>query len=1110
MKRKRQIPLLFALCFAFLLAMSSGANAVTGNDFSKLVSYTDDTICITTQKDLGIKEGEAFIPTGETVAPNDIIIFNDKIAIAIGTDTRDPWGYPAGSVLDAARLTTETEKPTLKEAYLTGEVQCDYDRIWDIQFLMNNWDSWAPGNAGKVTYEVVRFDFNTNTEYTLSSGKGLPTLKLAKKYTVKGNFDVVTYYSMEAHSDTAYMTTYVKNNSDETVKALKCGYSLTHEGDFNDCTYSAGAGDVSDMPYHHFTTAYTENTAVTVAVPDQVTNIGTDTTSGYQDLYCTTDFAPGHEKYFNGRIIIDDHGDLARVSDFFMKEYNVAAAEKVTINGRADVARPVIVIKRSYANGKTKTFSWVQGNEDGSYSITVPALKEGESYIVFAEKKNYAATDKLKITKDDFEDQVCTLKNLSPEKKIPVTFRLTDSKGNPIYGKVQIPSEYPNVRYTGEGVFLTETKGVVETMISPGDYNAIVYGEGYNFYSKPIEFSGNTGKTTVDIGIHTKFSLKNSDWLSADVHHHSNKNDGYSSANLVIRSQMAAGLSVGVISDHDFTSENKTAYNYILDQDLDMSFYPSVEISCSWAHFNVLPQNEKAYKLLLDGIARFDQFADYNDIVDSVHDLGKSESDGDDYIGATITQNHPYITYGLAYADKYSIVPGKLDKDGNVKEDFDYDAYDTVEFNGAMWGYGSAYDDYYNTPVFTDVMNDWTKALTGDIKIHNIVAGSDAHDVLANYTTFHSGVNRTIAFVENSRNNDRIENGLAFTKAANEGHSYITSGPLLFPDKMFGDTFETEDSFTFSIDIQSINGIKKIELYTDSKANAKGNCFKLADSVELDGKIQEYTYRYTAVPEKDGDHWYAIKVIAGDGKYAISNPYWVKTLKKQAPTGLPYFMDANNNKVFLGFALDAENYINETAQDLLFTENTKSFNDIDNHWALNSIHFVAERELFIGTDKDRFAPDTRMNRAMFITVLGRLYERSYGMNPGETTLEFEDVEADSWYTPYVRWATEAGIVKGYSATEFRPYETITREQMACFLHRFSDYIKFGQKATGEVTFADKDTIRDWAQESVLFCQENKLMNGIPENCFAPQNHATRAEAAATIERLITLFLTENK
>ncbi len=211
---------------------------------------------------------------------------------------------------------------------------------------MNNWDSWAPGNAGKVTYEVVRFDFNTNTEYTLSSGKGLPTLKLAKKYTVKGNFDVVTYYSMEAHSDTAYMTTYVKNNSDETVKALKCGYSLTHEGDFNDCTYSAGAGDVSDMPYHHFTTAYTENTAVTVAVPDQVLTSAPTPPRDIRTSIAQQTLLRAMKKHFNGRIIIDDHGDLARVSDFFMKEYNVAAAEKVTINGRADGARSVIVRSR--------------------------------------------------------------------------------------------------------------------------------------------------------------------------------------------------------------------------------------------------------------------------------------------------------------------------------------------------------------------------------------------------------------------------------------------------------------------------------------------------------------------------------------------------------------------------------------------------------------------------------------------------------------------------------------------------------------------------------------------------------------------------------------------
>ncbi|MDO4542006.1 MAG: CehA/McbA family metallohydrolase [Bacillota bacterium] len=1100
MQKRQRFILLFAILTIALFSLPMAISAdETGNDFSRFTSYSDESICIAQMSDLDLAPGETFIKTGEAIGQNDIVIFNNTMAIAIGAETRDPWGYPAGSVLDVARVYLEDgTNGDLKTAYSNGKISTDYDRVWDIQFLMNNWDSWAPNNAGVVTYEVVRFDFDNNQEYALDSDQGLPTLKLAKKYTVKGDFDVITYYSMSPDADYAYMTTYAKNNSSQSVENIKSGYSLTHEGDFDDCTYSAGQSDVASLPYHHFTTAYTENTAVTLAVPNQVTQIGTSATSGYQDLYCTSTFAPNDSKYYNGRIIMDNHGDIDRVIDFLMDQEGLTDDNKVQISGETNVSEPVVVVKKTYGPETTKTFTWKVGDAEGAYDITLPSLGTGESYSVFVEKEGYAASSPQVITANDFNDNICTLEDFQLEKKVPVTFHITDLKGNPIYGKVIVDNEYPTVRYTGDATFLTETKGIVETSISPGDYSATVYGEGYNFYCLPKEITGNTAKDYVSVGINMKFTLDNTDWLSADVHHHSNKNDGYSSADTVVLSQLAAGLDVAVISDHDFTSENKTAYDFIKENDYDINFYPSVEISCSWAHFNVLPQNERAYELLLKGAVRFDQFADYNDIVNAVHDLGKTENDGDDYIGATITQNHPYITYGLAYADKYGVIPGKYDENGDISPDFDYDAYDTVEINGATLAYGLLVDAHYNNQVYDDAMNDWTKHLHNKIKAHYLVGGSDVHDVLMTYKTFYSGVTRTVAFAEGSSDMDTIEAGLAFTNAANSGNSYITCGPLLFPDKMFGEQYETEKDFTISIDAKSITGIKTVQLYGND-----GETYKLLDTVELKDAPAEYTYKYTDSLDKGDYNWYSVKVTAADGKYAISNPYWVKQV---TPQGLPYYKDSEDKDVFIGFAIDAENYIETTGKTVLFKENPKSFSDVNQHWAKDAIDFVAEREIFIGTDNNKFSPDNGMTRAMFVTVIGRLYERSYGLDISDAEKNFKDVKYDSWYGPYVQWAAQNDIVKGVSSDSFEPTKLINRQEMATLLYRFSEYMKAASTPTGQLKYPDSDKIADWAQEGALYCQNTELIIGDEKGNFAPVKTATRAEASTVLERYIKLIV----
>lgn len=81
-----------------------------------------------------------------------------------------------------------------------------------------------------------------------------------------------------------------------------------------------------------------------------------------------------------------------------------------------------------------------------------------------------------------------------------------------------------------------------------------------------------------------------------------------------------------------------------------------------------------------------------------------------------------------------------------------------------------------------------------------------------------------------------------------------------------------------------------------------------------------------------------------------------------------------------------------------------------------AVEFVYENGLFNGVSATEFAPATTMTRAMFVTVLGRLANVDTVAYTAE--LSFEDVVPGEWYTPYVAWAAENGIVNGYNAAEF--------------------------------------------------------------------------------------------
>lgn len=218
--------------------------------------------------------------------------------------------------------------------------------------------------------------------------------------------------------------------------------------------------------------------------------------------------------------------------------------------------------------------------------------------------------------------------------------------------------------------------------------------------------------------------------------------------------------------------------------------------------------------------------------------------------------------------------------------------------------------------------------------------------------------------------------------------------------------------------------------------------------------------------------------------------------------GVPCYIDANGNKVFISFAANGK-YIAPKGITITVTKNTKNFTDIVNHWAKEYIDFVTEREIFLGTNEDKFSPDMGMTRAMFATIIGRLYERSYGEIASPSTMSFTDCQADAYYARYIVWASENGIISGYGDGKYGPYDLVTREQMAVILYRFAEFLGVLPNGIDTVlSYSDTDSISAYAKEAALYCQTTGIIKGRNENAFAPKETATRAEVAAIMQRFI--------
>lgn len=189
------------------------------------------------------------------------------------------------------------------------------------------------------------------------------------------------------------------------------------------------------------------------------------------------------------------------------------------------------------------------------------------------------------------------------------------------------------------------------------------------------------------------------------------------------------------------------------------------------------------------------------------------------------------------------------------------------------------------------------------------------------------------------------------------------------------------------------------------------------------------------------------------------------------------------------------------------------FPDIAGHWAAEPIRFCVENGLFYGVSARSFAPDASMTRAMFVTVLGRLYEKSNGSLPQPAAgTDFYDVDEGSYYAPYVTWAAANGIVSGYGDGRFGPDDQVTREQMGAIMASFLRAAGYGDRVTvGSISgFKDASRISGWAEDGVAVCVGCGLLSGYPDGCFYPQDKATRAQVAAILERLDRWIAGQNR
>ena len=184
-------------------------------------------------------------------------------------------------------------------------------------------------------------------------------------------------------------------------------------------------------------------------------------------------------------------------------------------------------------------------------------------------------------------------------------------------------------------------------------------------------------------------------------------------------------------------------------------------------------------------------------------------------------------------------------------------------------------------------------------------------------------------------------------------------------------------------------------------------------------------------------------------------------------------------------SLTTENGVMVTLSDgdtVKIVENAKSFADVpQSYWGSEYIDFVTSREIFSGTQEDRFSPELPMDRAMIVTVLAALDGADTSSTGG------------AWYEAGQRWAMLNGISDGTNMDQ-----PLTREQLAVMLWNYAGKPESSYSLTG---YPDWTSASDWAAQAMAWAVEEGLISNL-NGALAPQGTATRAQVATILMRFV--------
>lgn len=721
--------------------------------------------------------GPTPIPGGMATGNRDLTLSNGLLVVSFSVDSAPPWGIPIGGIVDAATLTQG--KP-------------DRDQVALVDFLPGGWSAWEQPEA---SVELTRV---SDDEAVVLSKRTLGDLSMRVTTTIRVNDPVI---ALEATLSLSSAATKEFQAQGGFTLCPEHGRIWLPPAD----TGTAWAG------FRNLAVALQAGRTVGL-LTENAERIKGDAT--WRIFLESLRLRPGESVSYRGWMRLEKVATPMGMVELAVRQSHVpVGAVFGNVSEEGALLQPGSVVAL-FREGRLAGWTDV---EDGAFFLELP---EGPWSLVVVSPRQ-GASSALDIQVDAGRCLFAETEAPRPSGKVRLQIR-DEKSGLPLPARVEWSEGPGDAIYAQSLAFASGSPGEIVDLALPSGRRHLKVSHASGFLAEPLHIDvdllpGQTRELPVRI---PRLEVPGGRWTFVDLHHHSNVLDGRTSPEDLVASQLAAGLDVIVVTDHDSVASHRAVSQLALQR--GKMFLPGIEVSPSWAHSNLWP-------LPLGRLPNLD----FSTV--SPSGIRKAAVEA----GALVQLNHPYDDGNAWYRSL---------EQGWVPERPAEPWFDLIELNGDG-GFDRA--DELTVAKARELWNEgFHIPLSG---------GSDTHEVRNPEGERRSGVPRTAVATEPTVSIDEFKSALRL------GRSYVTFGPLMDAAPEFGTVLKAETNGVVAWHLRgtSVVGISRVEVVCNGEIVFEEHTASARTSWSQTVEVPART-----------NGWCQFVVTDVSGSPAFSNPIW--------------------------------------------------------------------------------------------------------------------------------------------------------------------------------------------------------------------------------------------